>query len=645
MVLQTENENSNHPEEKKSLREDFDESATADELDDSKVKFLNGGKRDLEDPHVVVEVGSDVSFTGLGKEELMQYANDPFWVRLRMILFIIFWVGWIAMLVAAIVIIVVAPKCPERPDLKWYQTETLYQVNPKSFRDTSKQGDLGAGVGDIKGINNKVGYLQDLGANAIWINAFYKAGAKSYDGNDVVDHTMVDELYGTMADFDALRKATKKKGMKLVLDFIPNHTGKKSEWFIKSQSKDAEYADFYIWADGAGSDPANTPPNNWVTEYGKPAWQYDATRKQWYYYSYLPEYPDLNLRNPVVLAKLDGVLRFWLDKGVDGFAVQGLQRLVEFNDTTQDESSAGDKTVDQEENLALVRRWRGIMNSYSDKPGRERALFANINAVGNNTKLYHGAGIHVVITDVLSTIDPASCDSACFVKTITEAQMEGVWMGWMLNNEDTMRFGSRVERKLQPAFQALHLLLPGTAIVYYGDEIGMTSGAVKPAAETIKDPLTTVGMPSRSSYRLPMMWTSKENAGFCDDDVTPWLPVNPDNKSTSVEYNNAHMVGYTILNSFHDLQKLREKESIQFGSFEIKLLNNEVVYFTRKAPGFPSYLVAINRGGKSAGLASVADQMSLVYDSNGSDDVGSTFDTKHTPIGFSAAGEVYVFEY
>lgn len=149
------NENSNHPDEKRSLKDEFDDSATPDDIDDSKVKFLNGKKG--YDEQCVVEVGSDVSFTGLGKEELMKYANDPFWVRTRMILFVLFWIGWFAMLVAAVTIIVVAPKCPARPSLKWYQTDVVYQVNVKSFKDSQKKGEDGAGVGDLGGMYIRIG--------------------------------------------------------------------------------------------------------------------------------------------------------------------------------------------------------------------------------------------------------------------------------------------------------------------------------------------------------------------------------------------------------------------------------------------------------------------------------------------------------
>ncbi|XP_045167927.2 probable maltase [Mercenaria mercenaria] len=634
------NENSNHPEEKRSLKDGFDDSATPDDIDDSKVKFLNG-KSGLDD-ECVVEVGSDVSFTGLGKDELMKYANDPFWVRTRMILFAAFWIGWIAMLAAAIVIIIVAPKCPERPSQTWYQTDVVYQINVKSYKDSQKEGVDGAGVGDLGGIASKIEYLQSIGVNAFWLNSFYKSGDNSYDNNDVVDHKQVDESVGTMQVFDSLRKDTKKKGMRMILDFIPNHTGKKHEWFLKSEAKEAGFENFYIWAAGTGSDPTVNPPNNWVTAYGSPAWTYSTARKEWYYHSYLPEYPDLNLRDEDVLSNVDGILKFWLDKGVDGFAVQGLQRLVESNDTSMDEGSVGEHTVDQPENQELVKRWRGIINSYSDKPGRERTLIAKIVEKGNNTAEYYKAGIHILISDALVNVDPLTCDQQCMKNKLMSANEDGLWRGWQLDNENSSRFGSVVSEDLQKAWQAFHLLLPGTAFVYYGDEIAMKNGVV--GASDTKDPLARVsGQTSRDPYRTPMLWSTGDNAGFCAKNVTPWLPINADYMNNNVEFNRAHLVGYTVLNSFEDLVKLRSKESLQFGKFEMKIFN-DILYFTRKAEGFPGYLVAINRGAKTAGFSDVADKLTLLYDSAGTDNVGTVLDTKAAPIGFTD-GEVYVFEY
>lgn len=643
--MSNENSNSNQHDEKRSMKDEYDESATPDDIDDSKVKFLNG-KQGL-DEQCVVEVGSEVSFNGLGKEELMKYANDPFWVRTRLILLVIFWVGWVAMLVAAVVIIVLAPKCPERPNLKWYQSDVIYQINPKSFKDSQtldKDGKAedGAGIGDLSGISDKIDYLQSLGVNSLWVNSFYKSGVSSYEFHDVADFKQVDETVGTMAAFDNLRKSLKKKGMRLIMDFIPNHSGKKHEWFMESQNKTKGFEDFYIWADGTGSNPTKNPPNNWVTVYNKPAWTYDATRGQWYYHSYLPDYPDLNLRNEMVLSKMDDVLKFWLDKGVDGFTIQGLQRLVESNDT-KNEAIKGESTVDQPENMELVKRWRNIVNSYSNKPGRERALFADVMKKGNNTDEYYKAGLHIVMSHALLNVDPGACDQECLKDRLVMATADGHWNGWMVDNENNPRFGSLVSDTLQKAWQVLHLLLPGTPFVYYGDEIAMTNGVV--SSSLIKDPVATqLGQPSRDPYRTPMLWSNGINAGFSVNGTTPWLPVNGDSISKNVEFNSAHLVGYTALRSFKDLVSLRSKESFQFGNIEMGVLHDDILYFTRKATGFPSYLVAINRGAKTAAFGSIASKLTLRYDSSGADNVGKVYDTSVAPIGFSD-GEVYVFEF
>lgn len=634
------NENTNHPDEKKSLKDDFDDSATPDDLDDSKVKFLNGGKQALEDPHVVIEVGSDVSFTGLGKEELMQYANDPFWVRLRIILFAAFWVGWIAMLVAAIIIIVVAPRCPERPDMKWYQQEAIYQIFPKSFQDSTEDAQAeGAGIGDLKGIENRIGYLQDGGIKSVWVNSFYLT-ENVLDGDDIVDHKAINPLMGDRASYDAFKKIMRKKGMKLILDFIPNHTGKKHEWFTKSQEGDEAYKDFYIWADGNGVNKTE-PPNNWVTEFGDSAWEYDDKRQQFYYHSSLKQYPDLNLRNEDVLSELDGVLRHWLDAGADGFYVKGIQRLVEHNDTAMNEPVTDDYTVDHPENLDLVRRWRNILNSFSDKPGRERVMIASVVEKGNNTKTYYEAGVNIVPSVPLAGIDTKTCDVDCLKEKLTMETELAHWRGWQLGNDESSRFGSRISVTYQKAFQALNLLLPGTAFVYYGDEIAMNNGIVTDK----KDPMFTAGKQSRDPFRTPMLWTNKEKAGFCNPEVAPWLPINANYRSSNVELQTAHMLDYTVFESFTDLLALRKNESFQFGALHMDTMHSDILYFTRKATGFPGYLVAINRGQRSAySFSHVAKALTLVYHSKGGE-MGETFNTQSKPIGFNEEGEVYVFTY
>jgi glycosidase len=391
------------------------------------------------------------------------------------------------------------------------------------------------------------------------------------------------------------------------------------------------------------SSPKDTIPNNWKTVYGQSAWEYDSTRQQWYYFSYLPEYPDLNLNNPEVLNKLDAILRFWLEKGVDGFNLVGLQRLLELNDTTKTESKEGEHTVDLPGNLDLVKRWRNIIDKYSDKPGREKALFGYVKADKNTTVDYSEAGIHVVSTDALIdlNLEPA-CDSDCLERNVARLTENKYHKGWIVGNEKTSRFGSRVpDAGLKKVYQVLHFLMPGTAIVYYGDEIAMTNGSV-PNSKTV-DPAAKRGLSSCDPYRTPMLWNNDENAGFCLEDVTPWLPVNADYSKDNVQFNSAHLNGFTILESFKALVKLRGSESFQWGETNFNV-DGDIMYFTRKAEGFPGFLVAINRGKTASyNFASIADMMTLVYNSENTN-VEEQFSMKDQHVAFKA-GQIYVFQY
>lgn len=581
--------------EKAKLEEELNESAA--DHDDPKAKFLNGGKT-IDDSQVVVEVSSgDESFTGLGKEELMQYANDPFWKKVRLILFILFWVGWIAMLVAAIVIIVLAPRCPYRPDQKWYEKNAVYQAYPKSFKDSSETEGDGAGIGDLKGLISKLGYIKSLGTKALYINSFYKSGDLD-NGLDVVDHTEIDPIMGTMEEFASLRKQT-KTDMRLILDFIPNHTSKKHPWFVGSQKGEAnKYNDYYIWKNC-------NETNNWLSVYGGSAWTKDTVRGQCYYHTYLPDEPDLNLNNEEVTKELEDILRFWLGKGVDGFNIVGAQYLTEdpsFNDEpSSGTGSAGDYnsldhkyTAHQNGSLQLIKYWRGILDSYATKPGKEKMLLVSVGADANTTKLYYANGANIV-TETLST------SNAQDILSVIEAASEDPThrRGWMLSNQDSSRIATVVTKTKVKAMMALQMLLPGTSINYYGNEIGMEDGVV--SFSQTKDPIgikkgyLDYQEVSRDPFRTPMLWTPSNKAGFTKEKFVPWLPItNPG--ATNVESQEAKFRKHDDLSVFKQLVTLRGEESFQWGIVKAGVVANDVVWFTRKAEGFPGYLVVMNLG-------------------------------------------------
>lgn len=618
--------------EKAQLKAELDDSAAVDyidpKFDDSKAKFIaNGG-----DHKVEVETSSgDVSFTGLGKEELLKYANDPFWKKVRMVLFILFWVGWVGMLVAAIVIIVLAPRCPYKPDLKWYDKQASYQIYPKSFKDSNKPGpkkEIGEGVGDITGIQNELsGHLKDLGVETLYINSLYKSGGVD-NGMDVVDYKDVEPILGTMADIEKLRKETKDK-MRLVIDFIPNHTSMNHTWFMKSQKKEDKYADYYIWKPCTTSGPR---PTNWLSVYGESAWQYDEVRKECYLHTFLKEEPDLNLMNDDVRAEMREILNFWLGKGIDGFYVRHAEHLFE-NVTAGDEPAGSGtgynklkhtNTKHQPETFELLQEWRALLDAASNKPGREKVLIVTVNADANTTMNYYGTNGKSGAT--LVRMSPVATDKIIDLASHLKDRIKEVAVDssyrriWMLSNEDSSRIATRFGEEYVKALLTVQMLLPGTSSSYYGDEIAMKDGV-----DGNQDPVSKIaGQKSRDPYRSPMQWTSSDYAGFTDPSFNPWLPVGANYKTNNVQTFTAYHTENSVMDVFKELVKLSGKESIQFGKVQVDVLkdNKNVLWMTRKAEGFPGYLIIINLGdipfASSFNEANIPSEVTQVFHSDGS---------------------------
>uniref|UniRef100_A0A0B6XYM5 Glycosyl hydrolase family 13 catalytic domain-containing protein n=1 Tax=Arion vulgaris TaxID=1028688 RepID=A0A0B6XYM5_9EUPU len=562
------------------------------DLDESKAHLINsnggaGGDRDdlktaIIDPTSVSSDG-ELSFNGLGKEEVMRYANDPFWVRLRWILFILFWVGWLAMLVTAVVIIVLAPRCPPRPDLKWYQTETVYQVYPKSFKDSNDDG-----VGDFGGLTEKLSYITtDLGIKAIWISSFFVTDGKSSLG--VIDHKDIDKSFGTTLDeFKGWLKKLRKEGMKVILDLIPNQTSKNHTWFLKSQQNDELYKDYYVWANAGGN-----LPNDWLTVDGKPAWTYDTSRGAWYFHQFSEDYPDLNLSNELVKTEIKDIMKFWMEAGVSGFHIDGVEYLVENPDVKVPDPDRS-QTRNYVGTLSLLEELREVANAYSDKPGREKLLFGTVEHANNNfTQELWGSGdkkrLHIV-APILKDLSSA-CDAGCIKTTVDEllTDKDDQWLGIQLGNQNIPRIASRLEhndgrfKSRLIVAHTLQLLLPGTPFNYYGDEFGQRNGNISSNKEM-------------DNYRTPMQWNTQENAGFTGKDVKPWLPVSAEYKSDNVQASLAHFSDVTPFKAFKRLVKLRSRESFQWGKTMVCSPQDNLVIFTRKATRFPYFLTVINTG-------------------------------------------------
>jgi len=345
------------------------ETAPLASSEDLKVKFSGGARGSLGDGKEVkleimgkAEKSEENEYPALTKAELMEYAKDPFWIGLRWFLFIGFWLIWLAMLVASIVIIIMAPKCPPPAPKQWWQKAPIYEVYVKSFKDSD-----GDGIGDIKGVTSKLDYLTSLGVGSVWLSPIYKSGGKD-NGYDVVDHTKIDEKLGTLEDFNELVKSLHDNGIKLIMDFIPNHSSDKHEWFQKSIKAEEPYTNYYIWKDSTSTNK----PNNWKSVFGGSAWEYNSDRRKAYLHQFYKEQPDLNLRNPEVKKKLKGIMNYWLDLGVDGFRIDSVAHFYEDQQFRDEPPVSGGNgytslehkhTYDQPEVMKLLAEFRAVLDN------------------------------------------------------------------------------------------------------------------------------------------------------------------------------------------------------------------------------------------------------------------------------------------
>jgi alpha-glucosidase len=420
----------------------------------------------------------------------------------------------------------------------WWQTGVIYQIYPRSFLDGNRDG-----IGDLTGIIRKLDYLQWLGVDILWLSPIYPSPMADF-GYDISNYLDVDPIFGTLQDLDALIEQVHRHSLKLVLDFVPNHTSDEHPWFQESRcSQTNEKHDWYLWQDPA---PDGGPPNNWQSIFGGSAWEFDEQRKQYYLHMFDVRQPDLNWRNPKVRQAMYDVLRFWLDRGIDGFRVDVLWMLLK-DDQLRDNPmnpdwSPGDPlytrqlwhyTEDQPDVHEIVREMRGVLDTYG-----ERVLIGEIYLPIERLVRYYGEALdeaHLPFNfQLLSLPGWESSVLRLIVDTYESLLPSGAWPNWVLSNHDRPRIATRVGRAGARVAWMLLLTLRGTPTCYYGDELGMENGYVP--IEMLQDP-NGRDYPelSRDYGRTPMQWHSGPNAGFSEPDVIPWLPVAQDYRLYNVE--------------------------------------------------------------------------------------------------------------
>jgi alpha-glucosidase len=401
----------------------------------------------------------------------------------------------------------------------WWQSAVFYQVYVRSFADSN-----GDGIGDIRGVVDRLDYLDWLGIDALWLSPITVSPDRDW-GYDVADYRELQPVLGSLGDLDELVAAARERGIRIVLDLVPNHTSDQHAWFRDArQSRGARHRDWYFWADPR---PDGSPPNNWSSTFGKgSAWQLTPETGQMYLHTFLPEQVDLNWWNPEVRDEFDEIMRFWLDRGVAGFRLDVAQAIVK-DSALRDVPAGYDKDVliDVDETFAVLRRWRTLVDRYE---GPDRILLGET-WVLDITRLarFYGTGrdqLHLAFNFPFAFSPLDAQHLADVVDRSLEAFPDEAWPVWMLSNHDVPRMATRMcagdERKIKCALLAL-LTLRGTAVLYQGDELGLEQSDVPP--ERIRD------IDDRDGCRTPLPWTRE------GDWVDAWLPLGDTTRNVADE--------------------------------------------------------------------------------------------------------------
>jgi alpha-glucosidase len=466
----------------------------------------------------------------------------------------------------------------------WWRGAVIYQIYPRSFQDSD-----GNGVGDLPGILRRLDYVASLGVDAIWISPFFRSPMADF-GYDIADYRDVDPLFGTLADFDRLVAEAHRRGLKVVIDQVLSHTSDQHAWFLESrESRDNPKADWYVWADARQD---GTPPNNWLSLFGGVAWQWEPRRRQYYLHNFLTSQPDLNFHHPEVRqASLDNV-RFWLERGVDGFRLDAINfcfhdRALRDNPPKPVERRIGrgfspDNPYafqyhwynnTQPENVAFLRELRALMDEYPDV-----AALGEISSEDSLATMAEYTGpdrLHMGYSFELLTEDFSAAHIRETVRAL-EAKMTAGWPCWAISNHDVQRVATRWGGPGAPDYQpsmltAMACSLRGSVCVFQGEELGLTEAQVP--FEQLRDPYGIAFWPTfkgRDGCRTPMPWSDAPHGDFSE--ASPWLPLPAEHRTRSVQHQEAR--ADSPLQRFRTfLRWRRQHPALMWG--EVRMLNGD----------------------------------------------------------------------
>ncbi len=489
----------------------------------------------------------------------------------------------------------------------WWKEAIIYEIYARSFQDSN-----GDGIGDLEGIRRRLDYLCWLGIDAIWITPVYPSPMRDF-GYDVSNYCDIDPIFGSLVDFDRLVADAHARGLKIVMDFVPNHTSDQHPWFVESRSsRTARRRDWYIWRDGKDGGP----PNNWISNFGGSAWERDDATGQYYYHAFLREQPDLNWRNPEVRAAMHDTLRFWLDRGVDGFRMDVLWHLMKDpelrdnppNPAYQPSQAEIEKllqvySADHPDIHGVIKELRGVLDAYPD-----RVLIGEIYLPLQRLVAYYGedmSGAHLPFNfQLLQTPWNARMIASVI------AEYEGLlspktWPNWVLGNHDKPRIAARVGQAQARVAAMLLLTLRGTPTLYYGDELGIGQVSIPP--ERVQDPWERnepgLGL-GRDPERTPMQWDASPGAGFTTG--TPWLPLSPDAAASNVD--SLARDETSILSLYRKLIAMRrEHPALRAGSYtQLTIEGGDDVLGYIRQHGSERWIVLLNLGASDVTVQSDA---------------------------------------
>ncbi|MGV2128853.1 alpha-glucosidase family protein [Agrobacterium vitis] len=483
----------------------------------------------------------------------------------------------------------------------WWRGAVIYQVYPRSFQDTT-----GDGIGDIKGITQRLPYIASLDVDAIWLSPFFTSPMADM-GYDVSDYCDVDPMFGTLADFDAMMTKAHDLGLKVIIDQVISHTSDQHPWFIESRaSRNNPKADWYVWANAK---PDGTAPSNWLSVFGGPAWEWDGVRKQYYMHNFLGSQPDLNFHNPHVQQAVLDATRFWLERGVDGFRLDTVNYYFhdkELRNNPPHAPDSGDAGLDapdvnpygmqehlhdktQPENIGFLQKLRALLDEYPDR--------TTVGEVGDGARslktvaAYTSGGdkLHMCYTfDLLGPHFTPSHIRDCV--TSFQSMVRDGWVCWAFSNHDVVRHVSRFaqgpEEMPQVAKLAIGILasLRGSICLYQGEELGLPEADL--AFEDLRDPYGIRFWPAfkgRDGCRTPMVWEkAKAQAGFTSG--KPWLPVPPEQQALSVDGQDKDK--NSVLNHYRRMLAFRKDHpALRDGTMSFLEINEDVLAFLREQNG------------------------------------------------------------